>query len=498
MSLSSSEINKKIIESLIDFSLNLDSYKSRYLPSETQLNEIISLGILVNNLINLLEFDFQKIEKFQKNYGLIIPSTDFVNYKKIKRVLDLVFKYKSDLTSISIDIGENIASTNRYLQTGIDYIFKNISNKYLSRMNIYSEQSIENLHKEKPISKESKEKKADKKITKPQAQNINSKPVPKRQAGCLAPLIFFSIVIIGSYFLYKMIFGNQHATQVTTLVKNYRSDQELKPLAKKSNTREIKISGSGTLVKLIQDTQNKFLLKYPELSITYDVKDSAEAISALITGDIDIASVSRIPSVEERKKAQRLNTVLVDHKIALDAVAVFVNYANPLNVLSIDDLKRIYQSESINWLDFAGNFSEVKAFSKSELSGTYAFFKERVLFSEPMAESVIKIYKTDQIVKMIEESPNGIGYASTSNIIGRNVKVLKISTAFDENGSSPLSYSGSINEISVSRGEYPLTRYLYLITTGEISENEAKLIDFLRSDEIQSMLSSYGIVPINK
>ncbi len=477
MALSSVDIKKHILNSILDFSLNIDSHKKSGLYSLTQISEMLALAIEINNLINALDKDSSRM-------NIVKPEMDAIELRKLKRVLELFLKYNSDLNSISIDIGENLSSTNRYLQKGIDYIFDNLSRKDYKQAISHKVPTQTQTVKSNPSQR-------------PAATPIKAK---SKSLGLIAPLMFLIVLVVAGMSVYNFFF-NRSATTVASLVREYRSDRKLSSVSRPSMSNDLKIYGTFSVLNILKNNKDLFEAKFPNIHIEIEGGDSGEAINQLIDGKIALAASSRIPSAEERKRAIKLNRPISDHKIALDSVVVFTNKSNPIEVLSIDDLKKIYKEEHIKWNELVGSSlaGEITKFSLSKQSGTYAFFMDRVMFSEAVSSNVVHVYDPIQMIQLISNNPMAIGFASLSAVreAGPNkVKVIKIASVFNEQGTKPLTADGTIAVDVIQRGEYPLTRYLYLVTAGEISDEVAKVIDFMRSPEAQSKLADYGLVGI--
>lgn len=471
------DIKKNIIHSILDFSLNIDAHKKSGLYSINQISEMLSLAIEINNLINFLDKDSSK-----SSFNIIKPKLSVQDLSKMKRALDLCLKYKSDINSIAIDIGENLSSTNRYIQKGLDYIFENIRNKDFKVM-IQSQPSSQ----------------------KPQAQSVQRRKVKpttrpqKKSVGAFAAFMFLIAVGIAGITVYNMFF-DRSATRVVSLVKEYRSDRKLSSVDRPDQRSTLKVYGTKAVLNIFTDLETAFKSGHPKVAYEIQGGDSGIAIRDLVDGKISLAASSRIPTVEERKKAINQGNPLADHKIALDSVVVFTHKSNPINALSVDDLKKIYSASNISWREINSAYAsdqKVSRFSLSKESGTYAFFMDRVMYSEPTAEGVIHIYTPDQMLDLVSANPNAIGFASLSAVVGRkDIKVIRISSVFDEKGTKPLTDDANLDANLVRRGEYPLTRYLYLISAGQLTDAQAQFIDFMRSPQAQSKLSDYGLVGV--
>lgn len=474
MVLKSVDLKQKILLSILDFSVHIDSHRQSGDYSLTQISEMLSLAIEINNLINALDKDVSKS-------NIDLPELEIKELKKIKRVLELFFRYKSDLNSISIDIGENLSQTNRYLHKGVEYLFKNLAHRDFKQVvNPRKSQA-------KPQVK-----------TQEQAQPNSQRKKKAKSIGVVAPLMFMTLVVFAGFSLYNLFF-DKSATRVSSLVKEYRSDKQLSSVARESIGKRIEVNGTNSLLNLLRDNLVLFRAKHPQIDLNVIGGDSGEAIEDLINGKINLASSSKIASADDRRRAIKNNRPIADHKIALDSVVVFTHKSNPVELISVDQLKQIYSGKLMTWrdLDYVGSQEKITRFSLSKQSGTYAFFMDRVMFLEPMLSDVIHVYNPIQMLDLVAADPNAIGFASLSAVKGSSlVKIIKISSVFDENGSSPIDDNGEVDFNAIKRGEYPLTRYLYLVTAGPIADEVAKVIDFMRSERAQSKLPDYGLVGI--
>ena len=493
MVFSSSEIKKKIISSVLEFSMNIDNHKRSGNFSQAQISEMLSLAIEVNNLINYLDKDPSKLQYVSK---LSRPKLPLQDLAKMKRVLELTFKYDSDINSIAIDIGENLAVTNRYLSKGIDYILLNLSKKDFKT--IAQGSAFDENKKQENLADTSFQQ---------QQQQVKRPSVKKKKGGVsfFAFLMFMAVLAAISIFIYNSFF-NRHATSVTSLVKEYRSDRKLSSVQRPTVSSGLTVEGTKSLLMIFDAHKQDFVNQNPRLEFDVHGEDSGIAIDNLIDGEISLAAVSRIPNLSERKAAVAKNKALADHRIALDSVVFFVHPTNPIETLTTEELKEIYGNDPITWNAVTVQSSspaKISRFSLSKQSGTFNFFKDRVMFGEEVSESVIHLYKPNQLLEMVASNVNAIGFCSLSVFMNKDianrskVKIIRIGSIFDDNGTKPVDNAGRLDSHTVRTGEYPLTRYLYLISAGELNNSQARFIDFMRSPQVQSELSNYGLVGIN-
>ena len=96
--------------------------------------------------------------------------------------------------------------------------------------------------------------------------------------------------------------------------------------------------------------------------------------------------------------------------IALDGIAVFLHQDNPVETLSIPQLKAIYTGEITNWKQVGGPDVRIILYGRENNSGTYAFFKEHVLDKEDYSDYCQTLPGTAAVVNAVAKDKNGIGY----------------------------------------------------------------------------------------
>lgn len=465
MAKSSTEIKKNIIRAAFEFASNIDRFKKVKGVGIQQKKEILGLLLEIQKIIDKLDLSQAELNKVP---NFIKPNIKSNEYKKLKRCLELYFKKRAALNTIAIDIGENIGFTESLLMHGVEYIFYNLKGKDFK--------AITNSETKKNIKKKTKSGSA---------------------FGVFLRTVFFiGLLVWGGKWAIDNLWSSS-GIKVHKIIKEYRTDKNLSDVAQKVTNTDLKVAGSSSLVNIISEIKPDFKNSYPRLNLSTAVDDSGIAIRKLIAGQIDIAASSRMPSVAERKESKIRSRLLADHKVAMDAVAIIVNPSNPIESLSVEDLMNIFSQEP-TWKDYSwlGNLNTIERITSSPESGTYGFFRERVMFTEKISADVVKVYNTQHIIDMVSENPNAIGVISASQVKTDKVKALKISTMFHESGVSPFISAGLLNATAIKRGEYPLTRYLYLISAGDLTEPVANMIDYLRSPNGQKALAEKGLFSI--
>jgi len=142
----------------------------------------------------------------------------------------------------------------------------------------------------------------------------------------------------------------------------------------------VTIKGSDTMVVLGQRWAEEFMKKNPKTTIQVTGGGSGTGISALINGTTDICEASRaMKDAEKKQLADKAGAPPVETAVARDGLSVYVNDSNPINELTMAQLKAIFTGKTKSWKELGGPDATIIPYSRENSSGTYVFFKEHVL-----------------------------------------------------------------------------------------------------------------------
>ena len=118
-------------------------------------------------------------------------------------------------------------------------------------------------------------------------------------------------------------------------------------------TTKITVKGSDTMVILSQQWSEIYMKENPNVSIQVTGGGSGIGIAALINGTTDIANSSRpIKSSEVEKLKARYNTLGVQIPCAKDGITIYLNEANKVEELTLQQISDIYQAKITNWKQY--------------------------------------------------------------------------------------------------------------------------------------------------
>lgn len=174
---------------------------------------------------------------------------------------------------------------------------------------------------------------------------------------------------------------------------------------------------------------------------------------------------------------------------ALDALVPLVASQNKTRSISIDELARIAAGRIRNWSELGGDDIPIRMVLPANGTESFEVFNSLVMEPNRLRVSArIERAASDQDVsEEVTRDPTAIGIASVS--AQRNAQIVPIRRIC-----GPLAKP---TDFSVKAEEYPLTRRLFMYTSGApIAARTADLIDFATSDAARDAIQNAGFVDL--
>jgi phosphate transport system substrate-binding protein len=245
-------------------------------------------------------------------------------------------------------------------------------------------------------------------------------------------------------------------------------------------------------VEYIEETERNI----PTSPVICQSTDSA--FTTLINGDSDIAFLMGV-SKEQQERADALGAELTLTPIGREAFVFFVNKRNKINVVSSDDIRRIYTGEVTNWIDVGGGNAAIRAYQRPEGSGSQTRLIDIMEGKQVIAPDT-EVYSS--MMGMYEVVA---GYKNYKNSLGYSI-LYYIREMAGQNKIKFLAIDGVAPTIeTIASGEYPFKNDFYAVTVSNRSDldpekaaNIEKLLLWILSEQGQSLVEKTGYVPLQK
>ncbi|MCK9298359.1 phosphate ABC transporter substrate-binding protein [Methanoculleus sp. YWC-01] len=248
-----------------------------------------------------------------------------------------------------------------------------------------------------------------------------------------------------------------------------------------SPSQQITVTGSTTVLPIAERAKEAFEAKDASAAIMVSGGGSSVGIKAVGEGTADIGMASRDLKPEETAGYPDI----VRHEIASDAILLIVNQENIVESLTLDKVRGIYNGTYTAWDQVGGPDQPIVVIGRDSASGTREFFSEYVLKKEDFVKTQEEFNSNGGIQQKVSRTPGAIGYVG----LGYTDAVKPLA----------LDVNGTIIEPTlenVSSGLYPISRPLFMLTSGEPEGLVQQYLEFIMSDEGQEIVASLDYIPV--
>ena len=253
----------------------------------------------------------------------------------------------------------------------------------------------------------------------------------------------------------------------------------------------VTVAGSTEMRPLLIELTAAYSQRNPHLQFILRGGGSRLGEQQLASGGADIAaSTDFYPDAE-------LPVDLVRVPIGRDGIALIVHSDNPIDALTLAQIRDVFRGWTLNWEDVGGEGGEVLLVSREDGSATRALFEERVMGEDWVSLTAIVMPTSSHVVEYVASHPAAIGYV-TSAYLGRRGESV---AGKSESGSLPDAIAQVVKAVSiegllpygadVAEAQYPLARPLYLLIRQNGDPALADVVSFALGAEGQNIVARY-------
>lgn len=292
--------------------------------------------------------------------------------------------------------------------------------------------------------------------------------IQKSAIGILLILVFGGAALTGLIY-YRTVKGQDKTAAAAT------AENTTRPAA-------IQARGSGSLMPLMQKVTEKLMAQSDDVTLVISGGGSNRGLKSLIDGTCEIA-LSSIPiGGDLQLLADERGVELVAHVVAYDAIVPYVSLDNPLDSLTVRQLRDIYTARISNWQDLGGLDQPIDLTTRNLNSGTFEGWRLMVLGQQSVVSPTAQPMESQAMLAYVREHPAAIGFSALS-YLDDSVKPLQVEGV-------------AANRQSIVTHRYPLRRELYLYTRKDTSEQILALISQVQ-DQVPELADQLGIFPAN-
>lgn len=275
----------------------------------------------------------------------------------------------------------------------------------------------------------------------------------------------------------------------------------------------------------MEQEREVFEYQYPDAYVLTRYMSELDVVNGLLQDSCTLGVISRPLTQGQIDLIKSKNRKIVrQEEIAVDAVAVIVNKDNPIDLLTVKEIKEIFSGEITSWRQLAVNdTTPIKVVFDQKGSANVSYIEDNLLpKGGKFRDNVFAQHGNKDVIDVVEHDKSAIGLVSVSwlgeeleriqNELGKEhldsqkvkelengddntfveftdkVKVLKVRPDDQLNGYAP--YQAYIYD-----GKYPLVRKIYMVSTAANNSVGHAFYSFVTGFIGQKILLMTGILP---
>jgi phosphate transport system substrate-binding protein len=277
------------------------------------------------------------------------------------------------------------------------------------------------------------------------------------------------------------------------------------PSVKSQGRTTIRIDGSSTVYPITEAVAEEFQIENGGATqVTVGISGTGGGFKKFCSSDAsvrtDISNASRPIKEEEIEACKAAGVEYIELPIAYDALTVVVNPQNPVDSMTVEELKAIWEPTAegkvTNWSQVNPNWPDapLTLFGPGADSGTFDYFTDEIVGEEGASRTDYTPSEDDNVlVQGVANDPNALGYFGYS-YYEENQDQLKAVAIDDGNG--PVAPSPE----TVRGGSYtPLSRQVYIYVNAEAAERPEikEFVEYYLSNAT-ALVPEVGSVPLSE
>lgn len=248
--------------------------------------------------------------------------------------------------------------------------------------------------------------------------------------------------------------------------------------ANASGGQLISISGSTSVGPLVEKLAMNYE-KTEEVKIEVNQIGSSAGIANAING------VSQLGMSSRDLKQEEIESGLEEFVIAYDGIVVIAHPSNPVNNLTMEQVKQIFTGEVTNWKELGGRDMEIVVVSREDGSGSRDAFQEIVGYeSGQLIRNAIVASGNGNIKTTVAMNKHAIGF---------------ISFEYVDDSISTMQINGvDAKAENVLNGTYSLSRPFIFVFNSDLPEPAQAFMKYIHTPEGQRIVEESGAIPLNK
>lgn len=275
----------------------------------------------------------------------------------------------------------------------------------------------------------------------------------------------------------------------------------------------------------MEQERQVFEYQYPKAYVLTRYMSEVDVVNGLLQDSCTLGVISRPLTKGQMEHIKSKNKKFVrQEEIAVDAVAIIVNKDNPIELLTVGELKQLFSGEITSWRQLAVNdTTPIKIVFDQKGSANVSYIEDNLLpKGGKFRDNVFAQHGNKDVIDVVENDKGAIGLVSVSwlgeeleriqsDLSKDNMDSQKIKELEDADDNTFVEFTDKIKVLKVRNddqlngyapyqayiydGKYPLVRKIYMVSTAANNSVGHSFYSFVTGFIGQKILLMTGILP---
>ena len=277
-----------------------------------------------------------------------------------------------------------------------------------------------------------------------------------------------------------------------------------------------KVACDESFEYIMEQEVDVFEYIYPKEDVIAEYMPESAAIDSIMAmTDYKNAVITRALTDQEVSYLRSHKKRVHQQQIAVDALALIVNPANPVEILSRKDIAEILSGEVTRWDQVEPcKLGDIDVIFDHQGSSTVKYMSDSILGGRPFGPNVSAVKSNPEVFKAVATNKNAVGIIGvswvTSDLSGRQHSVEELAQAVEKSDTTALDFSSDVkvlkirgnNEVTAYKpyqayifdGSYPLHRQVWMVCTAPGGTSH-RFFSFVTGFQGQKIIQMTGILP---
>lgn len=240
----------------------------------------------------------------------------------------------------------------------------------------------------------------------------------------------------------------------------------------------IRLGADSAVIPLMRALAQAYQRERPNWAFTFETGNAVVVNELAAAGTIDLAAVSVLP--------ESFKPWYTD--LAIDGIAVIVNATNPVNGLTLAEVRDVFAGFRNEWAFFGAQQSgSILAVVREADEGSRAVFDRQVMGAVSVTSSAVVMPTPETVTNYVALNPGAIGYVPSGRITAAPQPAVKM-----------LALDGqAVTVETLASGTYPLRRSLYLVARSEPQARLREFATWMFSPDARAITTSLGYATLS-